>query len=807
MKRLISELTGMCLGCCLLASCVDAEPLEKSLSSIEARLDLLFEKASIANDNAAAVKALYSGKVLIVDFVETETGYTLELSDGSVVKVVFGEKITGVVPIIGLDESGRWIMSVDGGNTFTEVEGATPVSDTDGITPMVKVDDEGFWLVSIDNGQTWARLTNDNGIPVSAVNGASVAGKASVFEAVLYDATRQVMTFIFLNGKKIEVPVLDRFYLKVIGWKDGTEIRSGWEVRYEIELAGVENTMITAPDGWIVKLTDTEINVVAPQITEDGPAEIAILLVSKEGYLKTVKMTFNASSNMSVITGCKIWDDFANKTSENILLDYSYAGYNHGETEPGDVWTLGYKVYDITDYGAVPDDRISDRDAFLSVLSAILGGADQVSSARAIIYFPEGEFILHTAADNVNGQSQAIQIRCGDIILKGAGRDKTTIVMQDPNLPASSALYSSPEMIEFKHWSGLSEIAQVNNSAAKGSFSVECSSVNGMSEGDFVCLVVENNSPDFIAKELSPYSVEQGMTDILNNGIRVYDYHQIKSIEGKTVTFEEPIMHEVETGCGWKMCKYPHYENIGVEDITFKGYAKPDFVHHGSWQDDGAYKPVAFTRVANSWMRRCRFTSVSEAFTVTNSANVSVYDILIDGNRGHSAVRSQGSSRVFIGAVTEVSGYGAGQYHASGVAKPSLGTVLWRNHWGNNSCFESHATQPRATLIDCCVGGWMQSRQGGDAAQVPNHLNDLTIWNMESTTPYSGTWNWYDINGIYWKFVMPIMVGFHGELCVINPAQCTVDYSHGTAVNPESLYEEQLRLRLGYVPSWLNSLK
>lgn len=27
----------------------------------------------------------------------------------------------------------------------------------------------------------------------------------------------------------------------------------------------------------------------------------------------------------------------------------------------------------------------------------------------------------------------------------------------------------------------------------------------------------------------------------------------------------------------------------------------------------------------------------------------------------------------------------------------------------------------------------MQSKQGGDANQVPNHLNDLTIWNMCAT--------------------------------------------------------------------------
>ena len=37
--------------------------------------------------------------------------------------------------------------------------------------------------------------------------------------------------------------------------------------------------------------------------------------------------------------------------------------------------------------------------------------------------------------------------------------------------------------------------------------------------------------------------------------------------------------------------------------------------------------------------------------------------------------------------------------------------------------------------------------------------------------------------------------------------QYTYEESTGTKVTPESLYEAQLRNRLGYVPGWLNALK
>ena len=194
------------------------------------------------------------------------------------------------------------------------------------------------------------------------------------------------------------------------------------------------------------------------------------------------------------------------------------------------------------------------------------------------------------------------------------------------------------------------------------------------------------------------------MENIINVGVQVQDFHQIVAKSGNVITFKEPIMHEVDSRWGWAIHKYPHYEEVGIEDVTFVGHATDDFQHHRNWAHDGAYKPIKMTRLTNSWMRRVNFISVSEANSITSSANVSAYDIKIDGNRGHAAIRSQGSSRVFIGKVTDrtngplidnrgVIQQGAGQYHACGVSKPSMGAVIWRVHWGLDACFESHATQ------------------------------------------------------------------------------------------------------------------
>ena len=399
--------------------------------------------------------------------------------------------------------------------------------------------------------------------------------------------------------------------------------------------------------------------------------------------------------------------------------------------------------------------------------------------------------------------------------------------MATPNLPGSTeVMYSSPCMLELKHNSDTRKMCTVTSDAKKGTYVVEVDDATGLNKGDWVCLYLKDNTPELVDKELSPYKAEATMTNIIDKGVQVQDFHQIIAKSGNRITFKEPIMHEVEACWKWEIHRYPHYEEVGVEDLSFVGQAKDDFKHHGTWEDDGAYKPLNMVRLTNSWMRRVKFTSVSEATSIINSANVSAYDITIEGNRGHSAIRSAGSSRVFIGKVADrtngllidnrsVYEEGAGQYHACGVSKPSMGAVIWRVHWGKDACFESHATQPRATLIDACKGGFMQFRQGGDYDQLPNHLDDLTIWNMYSersrtasgNSAPSGVFDWWRIGFKGWKFLPPTIVGFHGDPLNFVQEQVKLDESHGTPVEPESLYEAQLERRLGFVPDWLKALK
>ena len=739
--------TMACLGLAALGwtSCVDTEALESQLTDLEGRAEALEERVAEINENAIATYNLIVEGQIVMDVRAYENGqiYAIDLSDGSTINIYVDENGEGISPVLGIDENGEWYYTM--GKYIEE-----PVSLNVTGVPQVRVNADNIWEISADGGQTWEEIKDDNGNRIPA----NANSSDSFFTSVEIDENKENITLGLATGESVKIPVFQSLTMELAGFDEDPVIRFGEEKTYAVKFSEdvADAIVMQYPEGWRIRIEETadgeQMIVTPPASGTNGEFLVEIWLKSDEQYIRKYKFPF-LLGNIDLNT-CKAWQKFMLNAEDNVLLDFSYAGYDHGETAPPEVTVTenadgtctasnGYTVYNIETYGADGTDEVSDREAFVAMLTAALGEPDNAAgdqmtfphtnaAKNIIFYFPEGNFILHTEADNNTEQKKSVSIliRGSNIILKGAGRDKTTLTMQDPNLPSQgeNVMYSSPDMIQLKHNTGIKSgnvLATVTGDSPKGSFSVTVGGASGLREGDWVCLYMKNSDSEVVAEELSPYSVgtsDTGKTwTIATEGVTVQDIHQVRSVSGNTVTFYEPIMHEVKAAYDWTIVGYQYYENVGVEDITFAGNAKEGFDHHASWKDDGAYKPISMTRLVNSWMRRVDFVSVSEACSVIESANVSVYDCEISGTRGHAAIRSQASSRVFIGAVLDKAqglkmdfeGHDVigtdpeeitGQYHAVGVSKESMGAVLWRNTWGNDGCFESHATQPRATLID-----------------------------------------------------------------------------------------------------------
>ena len=500
----------------------------------------------------------------------------------------------------------------------------------------------------------------------------------------------------------------------------------------------------------------------------------------------------------------ELWRDFLeNRASgkETVLADFSYAGYEFGEQGVPDV---NYPIFNVCDYGAIPSDGLSDRVAFETAIAAAQ------KEGKGIVYVPKGRYNLRSA----DAPNQSIVISGNNIVLRGegCGADGSELYMEYPNAPENEdQLWSCPPLFMFRYVFDKDkefapdenfvdrQLAEVTADAVRGTHTIEVSTTSGLFIGKRVMLQLKNNDPTLVAQEVAPYEVLPEWTDLVNNGVQVTEYHEIKRIEGNKVTFKEPILYPVVAKWGWTLHEHSCKIGSGVEDIAFIGNFKENFIHHKDAIHDSGFKMLTFLRQVNGWVRRCRFTDVSEGLSVQKSANVSVYSCQITGNQGHSAIRSEASTRIFIGDITDE----PAQFHSAGVSKTAIGTVLWRNTTAGNSCFESHSYQPRVTLLDACTGAFIPNHAGGDQSSAPNHLRELILWNYINKNG-SGPFDLWSLNNRYY---LPSFIGFCGERISFNEEQVTVNESQGSFVYPESLYEAQLKLRLGYIPNWLLELK
>ena len=746
------------LCCCLFAitACSDEETVNPPApTEIPEQPAELAEQLAQYNSDIAALQLMVDGEVEVVDYTSDEQhNYTLELSDGKIVNAALQAETDTDIPAFAINADGYWEYHLGGEKqTLTDLSG-NPV-------PARKSLGKGTFTPQLALGE--------DGCWQMSLNGAH--------------------------------------------WK---------------------------------KLSDTP----APSLEGKTAASYSLFKSVTENEDGTLSLALSGgemvlSIDAMVSSSAQAWKKFFMKSEDNVLLDYSYAGYNHGESAPLDGFAWGYKVINVKE--RMEKDNLSAREALIKILdeNKLVRVSNQNATnatAKIVIYFPADDYDLQPKGVT----DKFPEIYGGNFVIKGDGAGKTRLLM---NNPIGTDESTTAPLLTIKHTNSPANInnskilATVVENAAKGSFSVKVGAVNELSVGKWVQLRLRSGNDELLKKEVGPiysqmtteWSVAQqpGLTGTNENGkgVNVMEFHQIKSIDGNVVTFYEPIMHEVDIAYndydgGWVIRDYKYFENVGVEDLSFVGKAITPYYHHGdndpdapdAWLYDNGYMPLQLSRVVNSWVRNVSFESVSEAVTFGESANCSAYNISITGNRGHSAVRAQGSSRVFIGKVSDESfdTRGHGQWHGCGVSKPSMGTVVWNCNWGQDACFESHATQPRATLFDNCRGGLVRYHAGGAEIEAPNHLSDLTLWNLEVTGTidengknFASDFKWWDAGSIWWKIYPPIVVGTHGNAVTFSQeeGQLTYEESTGVKVTPESLYEAQLQNRLGYVPAWLKALK
>lgn len=488
------------------------------------------------------------------------------------------------------------------------------------------------------------------------------------------------------------------------------------------------------------------------------------------------------------------------------LPDYSYAGYAFGERAIPDV---PGPVFPVTAYGAVPDDDRSDREA----IQAAIAAAEQ--RGAGVVLFPPGRFLVNEEP----GRNQGLEIRRSGIVLRGSGSGEggTTLFMREMLLPRDpKKLWTVPPMFLFTaRGKDLSSreildpkgqpFTTLAADAAEGSKHIVVAATAGFAVGDVVSIAHESKA--LLPVLLQGLETREQWERIRTRGIACTEKHVIRRIEDNTFYFHAPVRMPLDAKLGWQVLRYPVLENCGFEDLHVEGNFLEPFVHHKNPEHDSGFTAVVMEACFNSWIRRCRFTSLSQGPSLRGCLAGSMLLNRADGNPGHGCFNISFGTHNLLGLSCDETGY----FHGPNVSHLAVGNVVWRflADPPDRGGPDFHATFPRTTLWDASTCRSRDSH-GGSYKDLPNHLGGLTFWNFEHLGGAEEDVSFWELlpgrpgaNYGPLTAVRPLIVGFHGSRTTFDEATVAGVHGLGGPVTPASLYEAQLSLRLGALPDWV----
>ena len=164
----------------------------------------------------------------------------------------------------------------------------------------------------------------------------------------------------------------------------------------------------------------------------------------------------------------------------------------------------------------------------------------------------------------------------------------------------------------------------------------------------------------------------------LREGVSVLSVHQVQAVEDGALILADPVHVPLRAKDAPLLTSTRMLEEVGVEDLCFRGNWYGHFSHHQTALDDEAWDALRFFRVANGWVRRCSFLNVNTAVFLRTSANCSLFENRIAGTRGHYGITVRaGSCGVLNGLGEDLSG----QAHGPSVGNQSANVVVPQLIW------------------------------------------------------------------------------------------------------------------------------
>ncbi|MEM7040606.1 MAG: glycosyl hydrolase family 28-related protein, partial [Bacteroidota bacterium] len=314
-----------------------------------------------------------------------------------------------------------------------------------------------------------------------------------------------------------------------------------------------------------------------------------------------------------------LWEDYVSARQNgtfSTLRDYSHAGYHKSEVGLPQVDASTHSVFDVTDFGAVPNDGLSDRQAIVDAIAAAS------NATPAIVYIPEGRFRINEPSDA--GQPDIV-IREDSLVLMGAGIAKTELYIDQCLLSEKSGVIffasKRPEDYIF-YMSSIERAAVTQIPDRHGTFSLEVDQTDSLEPGMVVFITADLNVMTPAGQDyFLPHAVPDGaINQHGESNADLTELHTIVAIQNNTVFFGEPIQFDLRHMENVFLREVPYYiRESGIQDMTIRANNREQFKHHAGSTYSTKFNPIRFDFAMDCWVNNIRFKDFGTAMNVSNS--------------------------------------------------------------------------------------------------------------------------------------------------------------------------------------------
>ncbi len=406
------------------------------------------------------------------------------------------------------------------------------------------------------------------------------------------------------------------------------------------------------------------------------------------------------------------------------LPDFSYAGYHRGDRGLPAVDMK--RAVSVHDFGAAGDGETDDSDAFLRALDSV---------ERGVVYIPPGRYRI----------TRIIEIRKPGIAIVGAGPTKTTLYFPTPlneilpdmgqttgGRPTSNYSWSGG-FLWFRGDYSSETLAEIEGEARRGATSLQVSSPDRLRPRQWVEIYQHDDAENSLADYL--YSGDPGSTNELEGRTTASIVVGVTRIEGNVIYFDRPLRFDVRSRWAPQVRRFePAVTESGVEHLSFEF---PNTEYKGHFTELG-FNPIAFTRVANCWVRNVRIVNADSGLFIAGKFNT-IRGIVFESERQPDAQRgSTGHHGIYFSDddnFFEDFDYRTKFIHDISVSH-CAGNVI-SDGKGVDLTFDHHKRAPYENLftnIDAGLGSRLWMCGGG--ADLGKHCGAHgTFWNIRARTP------------------------------------------------------------------------